>query len=131
MEYTYPKADKLGEGSTMVYATKEPLQIPVNQGAWATLADGTIVSTGGGTDNFTAPANTYLYKLVGGVYCDVNGDGTVDVADIATIISVMAGSNDQMRSAADVNSDGTVDVADIATVISRMAELARLQQVIE
>ena len=54
---------------------------------------------------------------------DVNGDGTVDVADIATIISVMASVGGDPVSArnADVNGDGSVDVADIATVISIMA----------
>ena len=57
---------------------------------------------------------------------DVNDDGTVDVADISAIISVMAGNgqssivNGQL-SPADVNGDGTVDVADISTVISIMA----------
>ena len=56
---------------------------------------------------------------------DVNSDGTVDVADIAAIISVMAdsvGSGSSAVAAADVNGDGTVDVADIAAVISIMAE---------
>ena len=52
---------------------------------------------------------------------DVNGDGVVDVADIASVISVMAGSAEELRQSADVNDDGTVDVADIATVISIMA----------
>ena len=55
---------------------------------------------------------------------DVNGDGTVDVADIATIIGVMAatmGSGSPAAATADVNGDGTVDVADITTVISIMA----------
>ena len=58
---------------------------------------------------------------------DVNRDGSVDVADIATVISVMAGTETAYSTAraADVNRDGTVDVADIASVISRMAELAR------
>ena len=51
---------------------------------------------------------------------DVNSDGTVDVADIANIIDIMAqGTNNPL---ADVNGDGTVDVADIATVISIMAK---------
>lgn len=53
---------------------------------------------------------------------DVNGDNTVDVADIAAIISYMAGlygSVEQQQ--ADVNNDKKVDVADIATVISIMA----------
>lgn len=50
---------------------------------------------------------------------DVNGDLTVDVADIASVIDVMAkGDNDAV---ADVNKDGTVDVADIATIIDVMA----------
>ena len=52
---------------------------------------------------------------------DVNGDGAVDVADIASVISVMAGSIAIAYSAADVNGDGSVDVADIATIISIMA----------
>ena len=64
---------------------------------------------------------------------DVNGDGTVDVADIAAIIDVMASAtipdasasgaagDSASVAAADVNGDGTVDVADIATVIDIMA----------
>ena len=50
---------------------------------------------------------------------DVNGDGSVDVADISAIISVMAGT--ASYSVADVNVDGSVDVADILSVISIMA----------
>jgi len=56
---------------------------------------------------------------------DVNGDGVVDVADIATVISVMSSSSGTahpLYQAADVNGDGTVDVADIASVISIMAD---------
>jgi hypothetical protein len=51
---------------------------------------------------------------------DVNGDGAVDVADISSIISVMAGTDKYDN--ADVNGDGIVDVADISTVISIMSE---------
>lgn len=50
---------------------------------------------------------------------DLNGDGIVDVADIASVIDVMA--NGTNEAAADVNGDGTVDVADIAAVIDIMA----------
>ena len=49
----------------------------------------------------------------------MNADGVVDVADIAYIISVMAGTAEYIN--ADVNGDGTVDVADISSVISIMA----------
>ncbi len=59
---------------------------------------------------------------------DVNGDQTIDVADIASVISVMAeGSAGDPPASADVNGDGTVDVADIATIISVMAAQARQQ----
>ncbi len=58
---------------------------------------------------------------------DVNGDIVVDVADIASIINVMATSveGDLQYTTADVNKDGAVDVADIATVINIMATKAR------
>ena len=50
---------------------------------------------------------------------DVNGDGSVDVADISSVITIMAdGSNDKKG---DVNGDGNVDVADISSVITIMA----------
>ena len=72
----------------------------------------------------------YLEYHFGGddvVKGDVNGDGNVGVADIASIIDVMAGhvgSGSDVAGLADVNGDGKVDVADIATVITVMAENA-------
>ncbi|MBP5340273.1 MAG: glycosyl hydrolase family 98 [Prevotella sp.] len=57
--------------------------------------------------------------------CDVNGDGNVDVADIASIITFMAASSSLTLADCDTNGDGQVDVADIATVISAMAAAAR------
>ena len=54
---------------------------------------------------------------------DVNGDGAVDVADIASVIDFMSGKTNVDKSKADVNSDGTVDVADIASIIDVMAGL--------
>jgi surface protein len=50
---------------------------------------------------------------------DVNDDGSVDVADISTIIDIMAGKIVSRKG--DVNIDGSVDVADISTVIDIMA----------
>ena len=65
---------------------------------------------------------------------DVNGDRKVDVADIATIIDVMAGTvgSDSATATAmqaDVNQDGKVDVADIATIIDVMAASARMKKI--
>ncbi len=56
---------------------------------------------------------------------DVNSDGSIDVADIATVINVMAGSAPEHKARADVNGDGSIDVADIATIINKMAANAR------
>ena len=67
------------------------------------------------TEIIIAPASGEQPKAKG----DVNGDGAVDVADISSIITVMAvGTNDKT---ADVNGDGAVDVADISSVITIMA----------
>ena len=70
----------------------------------------------------------FTYKAAG-QRGDVNDDGHVDVADIATIIQVMGRGTYDSR--ADVNGDKVVDVADIATVISIMATNARRQQALE
>ena len=51
---------------------------------------------------------------------DVNGDGNIDVADVATVIDVMSGNNVDNKETADVNKDGVVDVADIACIIDKM-----------
>ena len=61
-----------------------------------------------------------------GMKGDVNNDGKVDVADISSILSVMAGTAAEgFEERADVNNDGHVDVADISSVLTIMAENAR------
>ena len=62
-----------------------------------------------------------LWNVSATVEGDVNGDGNVDVADIASVISVMSGDVDIPSASADVNGDGIVDVADIAAIIDIMA----------
>ena len=52
---------------------------------------------------------------------DVNADGSIDVADIASVIDAMAGSTDVSSALADVNGDGSADVADIGNIIDIMA----------
>ena len=91
--------------------------------------DGYTVQTIEATLAEAAPAATAIDYVVGDYVIrpagasapgDVNGDNTVDVADIANIIDIMAkGTNNPQ---ADVNGDGTVDVADIAAIIDIMAK---------
>lgn len=54
---------------------------------------------------------------------DLDGDGSIDVADIVLIIDVIAQlrTDENMVAAADVNGDGDVDVADIVSCIDLMA----------
>ena len=54
---------------------------------------------------------------------DANRDGTVNMADIGTIINYLAGVTEGVAfDSVDVNGDGTVNVADIITVASIIAE---------
>lgn len=57
---------------------------------------------------------------------DVNGDGSTDVADISSILTVMSGDTSKTSiEQADVNNDKTVDVADISAVLTIMASKSR------
>lgn len=55
---------------------------------------------------------------------DANGDGLVDEADIATVLTYMGsvGADPGLAKACDVNEDGLVDVADIIAIINLMAK---------
>ena len=69
---------------------------------------------------------TISFRFMGGadpdIKGDVNSDGYVDVADVATIISFMAETIETITlEKADVNGDGSVDVADISTILTLMA----------
>ena len=81
------------------------------------------VTADDGETAFTQPFGVAVVDGANAVKGDVNADGTVDVADIATVIDVMAGvaKPANVVTSADVNADGMVDVADIAAVISVMA----------
>lgn len=87
----------------------------------------TITVTGAATDYRQAPPQVSYTVFINVREGDVNMDGMVDVADISTILSVMAGSGlpEGQTSPADVNNDKTVDVADISSVLSIMAASAR------
>ena len=50
---------------------------------------------------------------------DINGDGSVDIADVNAVINMMLGKVEQ-TAAGDVNGDGNVDIADVNAVINLM-----------
>ena len=51
---------------------------------------------------------------------DVNGDNTVDIADVVAVLNHMA--QDSKDPVADVNKDGTIDIADVVAVLNIMAQ---------
>ena len=65
------------------------------------------------------PKAPYIIDLqhlnTGGIKGDVNGDGIVNIADVAAIIQQLMANSPQPE--ADVNGDGKVDVADILATI--------------
>lgn len=50
---------------------------------------------------------------------DINGDGTVDIADVNAVINIMLGKASYV-SAGDINADGTIDISDVNAVINLM-----------
>ena len=47
---------------------------------------------------------------------DVNGDGTVNTADVTALVNYLHGSGTVNETAADVNRDGVVDIADVTAI---------------
>ena len=108
-----------GSNALLTFDIAIPAGMKTGQGYPVTINQVSVMNTDGTTQAAsTRNGRVSVYKEG-----DANGDDTVDVADIATIISVMAGSyvEDNVRIMCDVNNDGAIDVADIASIISIMA----------
>ena len=52
---------------------------------------------------------------------DVNDDGFIDIADVTSVLTIMAGGSNLIEEAADVNEDGYIDIADVTSILSIMA----------
>ena len=50
---------------------------------------------------------------------DVNGDGSVNISDVTTLIDMLLG-NGSTSPAADVNGDGSVSISDVTTLIDML-----------
>ncbi len=66
---------------------------------------------------YLAPC-TFTYTISGSsLLGDVDGDGTVDVADATSVVGMIL-DNTTITTAGDVDGDGTVDVADVTVIVS-------------
>jgi hypothetical protein len=82
----------------------------------------------GGTETFSRYTIPGVNKVVvtpgngigTGASGDINGDGTIDIADAVAILNFMAESNN--NPVADLNGDGVVDIADFVAVLNLMAQ---------
>ena len=110
------------EGST--YTIRQALRYRKTPREYALANFVFNITVGGNASTVKLTSIEYRNPDIPEVPGDVNQDGTTDVADIATVISVMASPNQYASSViqhADVNGDSVVDVADIAKIISIMA----------
>ena len=93
--------------ATTAYATKTAC---ATEGPWSSAAyfdvDGTLVDT----DQNGVP--DWCDSCTG----DVNGDGTVDAADLGALLALW-GTNANSSPRADANRDGTVDAADLGLLL--------------
>ena len=48
---------------------------------------------------------------------DVNGDGSVSIADVTTLVNIVLGKGGDSV-ASDVNGDGSVSIADVTTLVN-------------
>ena len=109
---------KCTEGKT--YTVRQTLRYRKNaRGTYANANFIFRITTGGSSTSALLRSMDYDDPTI--VEGDTNRDGIVDVADIATILSVMAG-NMAGGTTADVNKDGIVDVADIASILAIMSK---------
>jgi len=76
-----------------------------------------------GWKKFTSIIEVEFDEPVVEVAGDLNGDKTIDVGDIMSVINFMAGlGGDIPLEQADVNGDGSVDVGDVMYIINLMAQ---------
>lgn len=78
--------------------------------------------TNGSESGWSNVESVVLHQGEPAIVGDVNGDGTVDIADINSLISIMLDqkSTDDFAGVADVNGDGTIDIADVNSIIAIM-----------
>ena len=132
------------------YSTLEPAYLTMNGTVTATLTADyqpkagdtftiwTVKNTFSGTPQFDLPAlplglgwdtsavsaKTGVLRIVEvEVDGDVDEDGNVSMADVAAVISAIAGTaSDSVKARADVNGDGKISIADVTAVILLMAQ---------
>ena len=108
-----------GQFSAIFSELNSHLSWTLTQEQLESLGDGKVAVRLYNPDYYRFPIINIIFSLTDDTKGDVNGDGKVDVADIATVLSIMAGTNTTDNG--DVNGDGKVDVADIATILTIMA----------
>ncbi len=111
-----------GYGTVHLYVNNEEVNSPYTimrtnadqqVTAKATLQQpGRLMSTV--TNTFTIPKKEAIP-----VYCDVTGDGLVDIDDVNAVINIMVGKV-VATAAGDVTNDGMVDIADLNEIINTM-----------
>lgn len=70
-------------------------------------------------------ANIYAFTISGGCSGDADGNGSVNFADISTVLSNWGSTGSACVSNTDVNRDGTVNFGDITVVLSNFGQMCQ------
>ncbi|MBR7012739.1 MAG: dockerin type I repeat-containing protein, partial [Muribaculaceae bacterium] len=54
---------------------------------------------------------------------DVNGDGTVTIADVSALIDLLLESTPMFKQQCDVNGDGALTIGDVSTLIDKLLSM--------
>ena len=112
---------ELAEGGN-VYAHFDALQRGIGNGSCGsgtgTLSEYQVPSSGTYSYKlrFTPLTDISISPVVPG---DVNGDTSVDVADVTAVVSMILGTASS-TDAGDVNADGVIDVSDVTMLVNKI-----------
>ena len=52
----------------------------------------------------------------------MNGEGSVTIADVTTLVNIVLGKGNDIHGSADVNGDGSVTIADVTALVNIVLE---------
>ncbi len=114
MVYEDAEGNELPEG-TFRFVAETPITAP---GTYELYFEGyTFVHYGDNWESEYSSAQSFTYYIEASeVVGDVDGDGTVNVADVTKVVSIILG--EDANDAADIDGDGTVNVADVTKIVT-------------
>ena len=110
-----------GEGE--LFALKLTPVAELTEGTHQLTVSNVKLGTAGMVDKSATAATQTVQFLVQNITLgDVNGDGSIDILDIVTLVNYIIGKNPKVfvLAAADMNSDNSIDILDIVSLVNKI-----------